>query len=227
MVLNDGNSYLDHLYQKSLRYNHHKNYKISLEEGVTPTGLKLRKDPAFLPVTDGFQQKWDAILFNAEKNLAELLLVETDSVIKKLEFDFNKELKRQFSDSVQESSSVIRKKHQPYMKQLSIRRRKTWAKFKDLRKYSKPVRAAELNIARNKHLELSKNKHFELQAGNEGINANRTKEEESHSSYQNQQNYSLVTDNRKQREKRKTYAEALKEEFRNGMKETREERESK
>ena len=104
MVLNDGNSYLDHLFQKSLRYNHHKeNYKISLEEGITPTGLKLRKDPAFLPLTDGFQQKWDVILFNAEKNLVELLLVETDSVIKKLEFDFNKELKRQFPDSVKKT----------------------------------------------------------------------------------------------------------------------------
>ena len=34
----------------------------------------------------------------------------------------------------------------------------------------------------------------------------------------------MVTDNRKQREKRKTYAEALKEAFRNGMKETREAR---
>ena len=39
MVLNDGNSYLDHSFQKSLRYIHHKeNYKISLEEGVIPIG---------------------------------------------------------------------------------------------------------------------------------------------------------------------------------------------
>ena len=30
--------------------------KISLEEGVTPTGLKVRRYPAFLPVTDGFQK---------------------------------------------------------------------------------------------------------------------------------------------------------------------------
>ena len=83
---------------QSLRYNNHKeNYKISLEEGVTPTGFKLRKDPAFLPVTDSFQQKWDAILFNAERNLVELLLVETDSVIKKLELDFDKELKKTIS----------------------------------------------------------------------------------------------------------------------------------
>ena len=115
MVLNDGNSHLEHLFQKSLRYNHRKdNYKISLEEGVIPTGLKLRKDPAFLPVTDGFQKKWNAILFNAERNLAELLLVETDSVNKKHELDFNKELKRLFSNSIEENRSVIKKKHQPY-----------------------------------------------------------------------------------------------------------------
>ena len=37
--------------------------------------MKLRKDRAFLPVTDGLQKKWNAILFNAERNLAELLLV--------------------------------------------------------------------------------------------------------------------------------------------------------
>ena len=109
--------------------------------------MKLREDPAFSPVTDGFQQKWNAILFNAEKNLVELLFVETDSVIKKLELDFNKELKRQFPDSIEEKKSIIKKKHQPYKIQLIIRRRKIWAKFKDLYKYSKPVRVAELNIA--------------------------------------------------------------------------------
>ena len=57
---------------------------ICIYEGVTSTRLKLRKDPAFLPVTDGLQQKWDAILFNAERNLVDLLLVQTESVIKKL-----------------------------------------------------------------------------------------------------------------------------------------------
>ena len=82
-----------------------------------------RKNPAFLPVTDGFQQKWDAILFNTERNLVELLLVENDILIKKLELDFNKELKKHFPDSIEENRSVIKKKHQPYKKQLSIKRR--------------------------------------------------------------------------------------------------------
>ena len=35
IVLNDGLSHLDHLLQKSLRYNHDKeNYKIILQEGI-------------------------------------------------------------------------------------------------------------------------------------------------------------------------------------------------
>ena len=195
---------------------------MSLEEGVTPTGLKLRKGPAFLPVTDGLQQKWDAILLNAERNLIELLLVEADSVIKKLELDFNKELKWLFPGSIEENRSVIKEKHQPHKKQLTISRRKKWAKFKELHEYSKPVRVAELNIARNKKLELWKSKHFVLQVGNEAFNTNGTKEKESNSSYKGHQKYSFVTDNRKQRQKRKTYAEALNEDFRNGVKETRE-----
>ena len=64
--------------------------------------------------------------------------------------------------------------------------------------------AAKLNIARKKNLELSKSKHFVLQVGNEAINANGTKEEDSHRSYRSQQKYSLVRDNRKQRKKKKT-----------------------
>ena len=35
MVLSDGNSQLDYLFQKSLRYNHHReNYQISIRDGI-------------------------------------------------------------------------------------------------------------------------------------------------------------------------------------------------
>ena len=68
-----------------------------------------------------------------------------------------------------------------------------------------------MNIARNKKLELSKSEHFVLQVRNEAMNENGSKETESNSSYKCQQKYSLVTDNRKQREKQKTYAKALKD----------------
>ena len=85
MVLSDG-SHLDHLFQKSLRYHHHKeNYKISLQEGIIPTCLKIKKELGFVPVTGQFNKKWNFVLFDAERRLLELLLTESGNVIKKIE----------------------------------------------------------------------------------------------------------------------------------------------
>ena len=75
---------------------------------------------------------------------------------------------------------------------------------------------------------MPETKHFILQLGNEVINTNGT-EEESHSvkscfpansSHQSQQICSLLN-NQNRTKKRKTYTKASKEEFWNGMKETR------
>ena len=58
MVFFDGNDYLDYLYQKSLRYQHHReNYVTSLLEGFIPKGLRIKKRPAFEPVTDHFENQ--------------------------------------------------------------------------------------------------------------------------------------------------------------------------
>ena len=82
MVLNDGFSHLDHLCQKSLRYHHHKeNYRTSLQGGIIPTGLKIKKEPGFELVTEQFDKKWNSVLFNAERSLVELLLTELSNVI--------------------------------------------------------------------------------------------------------------------------------------------------
>ena len=44
MVLNVRFSHLDHLFQKLLRYHHHnQNYRTSLQEGIIPTGLQIKK----------------------------------------------------------------------------------------------------------------------------------------------------------------------------------------
>ena len=72
------------------------------------------------------------------------------------------------------------------------------------------VRVAESNMAKNKNVEFSKTEQLVIQVVNDSIKTNGKKEEETHSSYQSSQDYSLVTDSRKQREKRKTYAESLK-----------------
>ena len=44
-------------------------------------------------------------MFNVQRNLVELLLVLSDIVIKKVELDFNKELKRKFLDSIERKKS--------------------------------------------------------------------------------------------------------------------------
>ena len=51
MVLSGWNAYLDLLYQKSIRYQHHqKHYVTSLLEGLIPSGLWIKKRPTFKPV---------------------------------------------------------------------------------------------------------------------------------------------------------------------------------
>ena len=56
MILqNETLSYLDLLIQISMRYKHHKeNYIKSLEQGILPSGLQIKKKPAFLPVLVDF-----------------------------------------------------------------------------------------------------------------------------------------------------------------------------
>ena len=48
--------------------------------------------PAFHPLSEDFFIKWEEILYNAEKNLVELLLYESSKVIAKIEIDFSSEI---------------------------------------------------------------------------------------------------------------------------------------
>ena len=52
-----------------------------MEEGIIPSGLKIKKKPAFQPVSEDFEAKWNSILYNAERNIVELLLYEAEKVI--------------------------------------------------------------------------------------------------------------------------------------------------
>ena len=129
MVLNYG-SHLDHLFQKSLRYHHHKeNCKISLQEGIIPTGLKLKKEPGFVPVMGQFNKKWSSILFDAERSLVELLLSELDNVIKKIKTEFDQELRKQYPDCTDVKKMEIMQKHQGYKKKIAMRRKSKWVKL--------------------------------------------------------------------------------------------------
>ena len=80
----------DILYQDSIRYSHHKeNYLRSFQEGIPPVGLKLKKKPAFVAISEDFQTKWNEVLHTAEINLVQILNVESGKVIAKLEKDID------------------------------------------------------------------------------------------------------------------------------------------
>ena len=95
MKLNDGyTTKLDHLLQKSIRYKHHyENYKESLELDLIPAGLKIKKLPA---ITPNFYSEWNQVLHKAEKELVNLLLIESSKVVEKTERDVEEEIRTQY-----------------------------------------------------------------------------------------------------------------------------------
>ena len=73
MVLKDGTEHLDYLLQKSFYYERLKNYEENLKTVLIPKGLRVKDSAVIPPVTEDFHQKWQLVLYNAEKNLVELL----------------------------------------------------------------------------------------------------------------------------------------------------------
>ena len=65
----------------------------SLDEGIMPTGFHLNKKQAFVPVLENVEEKWKTVLLTAEKDLALLLLAESDKVVAKIEFEIGSNLK--------------------------------------------------------------------------------------------------------------------------------------
>ena len=132
VVLQNGTlSHLDLLIQKSMSYKHHKeNYIKSLEEGITPSGLQIKKKPAFLPVSEDFEIKWNAILRDAEKKIIKLLMYESNQVIAKIEAEIQEELKEEDPNRFRKKLNQLENKHASFRKLLEKKRGKKWQKFK-------------------------------------------------------------------------------------------------
>ena len=125
-------SHLDVLVQKSLRYKHHKlNYIRSLEEGIIPSGLKIKKNPAFQPVSENFKVKWNSILYNAERNIVELLLYEAEKVIAKIQVEIQEEVNEKNLKKFKRKYAELGRQHSRFLRKLDQRRRKKCEKVKE------------------------------------------------------------------------------------------------
>ena len=80
-------------------------------------------------MTEQFNKKRNSVCFDAERSLVELLLTKSDNVIKKIETEFDQELKKQHPYCTDVKKLEIMQKHQGYKKKLAMRRKRKWVKF--------------------------------------------------------------------------------------------------
>ena len=133
MVIKNGwLSERDILFQKSIRFSQDKeNYLRRLQEGIPTVGLKLKKKPAFVAVSEDFQTKWDEVLHTVEINLVQLLNADMGKVIAKLEKNIDEHLKRDYPDSFRDKRLQFEKKQWKLTMELEQRHDKKWLEFKN------------------------------------------------------------------------------------------------
>ena len=86
--------------------------------------------PAFQPSSEDFFIKWEEILYNAEKNLVELLLYESSKVMAKIEVDFSNEIHKLHPDDYKTKLNELSHNNKFYKKQLEKISSKKWHNLK-------------------------------------------------------------------------------------------------
>ena len=98
---------------------------------MVPSGLKLKKQSAILPVLFDFEEKWKLILKEAEKRLVEKLLVESDKIIASIKTQIQFVIKDINPCNFLREPGEIERKHAQFKHQLEQRKRQKWQKFRE------------------------------------------------------------------------------------------------
>ena len=123
---------LDYLLHKSFPYEHHlKNYEESLKTGLIPNGLRIKRSAAITPVTEDFHRKWQQILYDAEKNLVELLLHEASQVVAKIQIDLDAEIRKINPNNCNQMYTDTKQKYYKFRKKLEVKRSKKWKNVRE------------------------------------------------------------------------------------------------
>ena len=69
---------------------------------ITPVGLKIKKKPAFQPVSENFEFKWNSITFNAERSIVQLLVYESENIFKKIEVKIQKKFNKRSPEKLKQ-----------------------------------------------------------------------------------------------------------------------------
>ena len=77
---------------------------------ITPVGLKIKKKPAFQPVSENFEFKWNSITFNAEQSIVQLLVYESENIFKKIEVKIQKKFNKRSPEKLKQRYAELDKK---------------------------------------------------------------------------------------------------------------------
>ena len=121
----------DRIHQLMLWYEHHQeNYQSSLQHGIIPYCLQLKKHTQIETILGDFPAKWPNILNDAEWKLVNPLLDETEVRHKKMENDFDEVLRTSYLHNFTDMKNEIMRCNITLRIMLSERRKKKWQKFK-------------------------------------------------------------------------------------------------
>ena len=193
--------YKKNVFEKLLGYeNHAENYKLALEMQIIPFGLRIMKLPAIKPISEDFSNQWNSVLYDSEKRLVQLLLAETQKVVEKTQIEFNEKLHEKYPESFQREKLLIEKRNGKIKKQLETKRVRKWIKFKS----NKHIGCAN-TAKKSTHLASPKRKERKVPLKDIVF----FNEDQSEETLPSKEKLKLVTDNRQQRKRNKTYADVV------------------
>ena len=98
--------------QNSLHYQHHReNYQTSLLEGLTPSGLRIKKCPAINPIYNMFEEQWNFVLYDAGKKLVQLLLKKSERIVSEIEIKIEIEISNDHTTTGNAKRKQLEEKH--------------------------------------------------------------------------------------------------------------------
>ena len=80
---------------------------------------------------EDFEAKWNSILYNAERNIVELLLYEAEKVIAKIQVEIQAEVNEKNPEKFERKYAELEGQHSRFQRKLDQRRRKKWKKAKE------------------------------------------------------------------------------------------------
>ena len=102
-------------------------------EGLTLSGLQIKKRPAINSISDIFKEQWNFFLYDAEKKLVQLLLKESERIVKEIEIQIQIEISNDHITTGSTKRKQLEEKHLKFRQQLEIGEERNGRNLKNVR----------------------------------------------------------------------------------------------